>query len=220
MQTEEPKNNNKNENIRNNKPNFPINPTNLNLNLNPTNLNLNPTTPFNSTLFTEDKSFPKNMFQNMKPNAGFDFDFSQMNNLTNFCNMQNSKYMNNLIPNISNEKTNQNLNSGPDEKNTNFLENLKLNNNNNPIESPKITKKVTFRKKGIKMKPIQNKEETIKVIPFIINNLESYLMNIPNGDCEEFVDCDQIFSNMTTQNTLVGHKRTKSFYKHNKNLKV
>lgn len=113
------------------------------------------------------------------------------------------------------------FNLGEKNNNTNFFENFKLNNNNFTFEIPKINKKVTFRKKE-PMRPQKITEESIKVIPVIINNLE----NLASQDLclekyqEDLIDCDQICANAAGNKTMMGHKRTKTFYKLNKNLKV
>lgn len=113
------------------------------------------------------------------------------------------------------------FNLGEKNNNTNFFENFKLNNNNFTFEIPKIIKKVTFRKKE-PMRSQKITEESIKVIPVIINNLE----NLASQDLylekfqEDIIDCDQICANTAGNKTMMGHKRTKTFYKLNKNLKV
>lgn len=104
------------------------------------------------------------------------------------------------------------------EKLPNLLENYKL--NNSLFEFPIIKKKVNFKKK----EPMKaTKDKTVeKVYPFIIHNIENILMQRtknPEFKSEEIIDCD-LFFNSGNQNILFGHKRTKTFYKINKNLKV
>ncbi len=106
------------------------------------------------------------------------------------------------------------------EKLPNLLENYKL--NNSLFDFPIIKKKVNYKKKET-MKNWKCNQSSEKVIPFIGTNLENllihYHLNPFAVKSDDIIDYDGIFMN-ANKKIVVGHKRTKTFYKFNKNLKV
>ena len=107
------------------------------------------------------------------------------------------------------------------EKLPNLLENIKLN-NNSLFEFPIIKKKVNYKKKD-KMKNWKNNNSTEKVIPFISTSVENILKDYPFNShiqCDDIIDCDSILCSNSKKKIVIGHKRTKTFYKFNKNSKV
>jgi len=110
------------------------------------------------------------------------------------------------------------------EKLPNLLENIKL--NNNVFDFGLINKKVNYKKKE-KMKSTRNSATlaTEKVIPFIGSNIDNLLLHkvfLKNDPpCNDLLDCDSILANNNNSKKIViGHKRTKTLYRFNKNMKV
>ena len=107
------------------------------------------------------------------------------------------------------------------EKLPNLLENIKL--NNNLFDFGLINKKVNYKKRD-KMKRTAPFEE--KVIPFIGSNIDTMLMqrilSPSEGTSEDLLDYDAVLGGLgnSGKKIAIGHKRTKTLYKLNKNLKV
>lgn len=162
---------------------------------------------------TEIKQIGKDEFYKNKVKASEMMGFPPSEN-----NKPQSDFFNNFDYSRINERS-----LSTNEKLPNLLENIKL--NNNLFDFGLINKKVNYKKRD-KMKTLQRTaalEE--KVIPFIGSNIDAQLMqrilSPSEGATEDLLDYDGVLGlGNPGKKIAIGHKRTKTLYKLNKNLKV
>lgn len=82
-------------------------------------------------------------------------------------------------------------------------------------------KKVSCKKREKMRKNQLSSGAAEKVIPFIGSNIETLLLNAKKPlALYDLLDCDGLLGSTQNKRIVIGHKRTKTLYKLNKNLKV